>query len=158
MDILEFAIQMELDGEKYYREQAEKNSTNSLHTVFSELAEEENNHSRLLQDKKQGISFKAVPAVRLSLQNVFDKTPDFRIDINENPGQADVYRMALEKEKQSIELYKKLLDAGGDDKDLYEYLILQEEAHYGLLEDILKLVSRPDEWVESAEFGIREEY
>ena len=44
MNSLEFAISMELEGGKYYREQAEKNQGNSLRTVFLMLAEDEDNH------------------------------------------------------------------------------------------------------------------
>jgi rubrerythrin len=66
--------------------------------------------------------------------------------------------MALEKERQSIELYQKLLLHATDDRELFEYLIKQEQEHYGLLEEIIKMVNRPNEWVESAEFGLREEY
>lgn len=66
--------------------------------------------------------------------------------------------MAAEKEKQSIELYKKLLSESKEDKDLYEFLISQEEEHYNMMEEIVVLVNRPNEWVGSAEFGNREEY
>ena len=34
----------------------------------------------------------------------------------------------------------------------------QEDKHCIILEEIIKLTSRPDEWVESAEFGPREDY
>ena len=44
------------------------------------------------------------------------------------------------------------------DKEVFEFLIKEEETHYSILEDIVSHVSRPIEWVESAEFGLREEY
>ncbi|HWQ41417.1 MAG TPA: rubrerythrin, partial [Desulfosporosinus sp.] len=40
----------------------------------------------------------------------------------------------------------------------FEYLIKQEEDHYTIIEQLVSLLSRPEEWVESAEFGVREEY
>jgi rubrerythrin len=79
------------------------------------------------------------------------------MDVKSDPGQLDVYRLAMEKEKQSVDLYKKLLSESEGDKALFKFLIAQEEAHYKIMELIVKLVSRPNEWVESAEFGIREE-
>ena len=60
-------------------------------------------------------------------------------------------------ERESIELYKKLLSESSDDKELFEFLIKQEEEHYRLIEEIVKLVNRPNVWVESAEFGLRRE-
>ena len=68
--------------------------------------------------------------------------------------------MALEKEKESIELYEKMLEDAVDEKEkmLFKFLIKEEKEHYKLLNDLVLLVSRPEEWVESAEFGLREDY
>jgi hypothetical protein len=44
------------------------------------------------------------------------------------------------------------------DKVLYEFLVLQETKHHLLFDELVKIVSRPEEWVEDAEFGVREEY
>ena len=49
MNSIEFAINMELDGVKYYTEQAEINKDNSLNTVFLLLAKDEGNHARILK-------------------------------------------------------------------------------------------------------------
>ncbi|HOV69962.1 MAG TPA: hypothetical protein PLZ84_06515 [Clostridia bacterium] len=65
--------------------------------------------------------------------------------------------MAYEKEKQSIELYRDLLNQFPENKDLFEFLIAQEEDHLKTLGLILEFV-RPGQWVESAEFGVREDY
>ena len=43
-------------------------------------------------------------------------------------------------------------------KMLFHFLIQQETRHVNLLEELVKQVKRPEEWVESAEFGTREEY
>jgi len=45
---LKFAIQMELDGERYYLEQAELNKDNNLRPVFVMLAGEERKHAEIL--------------------------------------------------------------------------------------------------------------
>jgi rubrerythrin len=66
--------------------------------------------------------------------------------------------MALEKGKREHRAYKDLLSKSPNDKDLFGFLISQEEKHYKVMEAIVKMVNRPNEWVESAEFGIREEY
>jgi rubrerythrin len=158
MDVLKFAIDMELEGEKYYREQAGKNSKNGLGAVFTALADDERGHAKLLTDKAKGLSYEAKASGKSPAQNVFDGLGDFKLDTKSNPEQADLYWMALEKEKQSIELYRDLLSKSETDKGLYEFLIAQEEAHYKIMEDIARMVNRPNEWVESAEFGVREEY
>ena len=63
-------------------------------------------------------------------------------------------------EKESIDLYKEFLSEAKNEveKNLFQYLIKEEEKHFQILEDIVLLVNRPEEWIESAEFGLREEY
>lgn len=34
----------------------------------------------------------------------------------------------------------------------------QEEEHYEIIDQLVTLLSRSEEWVESAEFGLRKEY
>ena len=60
MNILEMAISMEHDLEKYYYEQAELNKDNGLHVTFSLLAKEEENHVRILENYQDKISFELV--------------------------------------------------------------------------------------------------
>jgi len=158
MDILVYAIKMELDGEKYYLEQARLNKDNSLCTIFLDLAKEESNHARILENKSKGLFYQLNAPVKANIQNIFDKIKDFKIDTKSNPEQVDAYKMAMLKEKESIDLYKKLLNETAECAELYNYLISQEEEHYALFEEILKIANRPNEWVEAAEFGNREEY
>ena len=68
--------------------------------------------------------------------------------------------MALENEKASISLYRKYSFEATDDesKELFKYLMKQEEDHYKIIGQLVSLISRPEEWVESAQFGLREEY
>ena len=158
MDILKFAIEMEKEGEKYYKEQAEINHNNSLYTVFINLAKDECYHAQIIENKLNKIAYKPDASLSNWTKNVFDGIDNFKIEVKEIPQQIDAYRMALEKEKQSIELYQNLLKEANEDKALFEFLISQEEEHYKILDEIVKLVNRPNEWVENAEFGKREKY
>jgi rubrerythrin len=158
MDILKFAIEMEKEGEQYYKEQAENNRDNSLYTVFMNLAKDECHHAQIIENKVKGIAYKPEASVSNWTKNVFDGVDDFKIEVKEIPQQLDAYRMALQKEKESIELYQNLLKETKEDKMLFEFLIAQEEGHYKIIDEIITLVNRPNEWVENAEFGKREEY
>lgn len=157
MDALDFAITMELDGQKYYEEQAALHPGDGLKAVFEILAGDERGHAALLKGRRDGLAVSPVEPERPGLKNVFNGMAAFKSDIKYVPGQVDAYRMAMEKEQQSISLYRKLLLESGD-KELFEFLIRQEEEHFEILEEIVKVVSRPDSWVESSEFGLREEY
>ena len=155
MEGLEFAINMELQGERYYRKQTSLNKDNVLGTVFSGLADDEHAHAGYLSKEAKGLPFEASEA---GARSVFDSLADFKEDKNRGPEQLDAYREALDMEKQSIELYQGLLGKADVKSALFEFLIGQEKEHYRIIEEIIRLVNRPNEWVESAEFGRREEY
>ena len=161
MNSWKFAIDMELDGEKYYKEQANINKDNSLNVVCLMLAEDEKKHAQILTDKMDKKSFQLIDAQTLSkAKNIFDGIGDIKIEDKEIASQLDFYRIATEKEKQSIDLYKEYLlkAVGSEEKELFEYLIKQEENHYEVLDNMASLLIKPEEWVENAEFGIRKEY
>lgn len=161
MNTLEFAIKMELDGEKYYTEQAEINKNNSLQAVCLLLAEDERHHAEILQNKLAALSYELKDRDTLSAaKNIFEGISNFKNELKGIPSQLDFYAMALEKEKQSIQLYEGFLSEAADDqeKKLYQYLIKQEEYHRAILDALVTMISHADEWVESAEFGIRKEY
>jgi rubrerythrin len=161
MNSLEFAIKMELDGVEYYQRQAEANKDNRLNTVFLLLAKDEARHAKILENEFKELDYELVGNDTLSeANNVFRGSKDFQNEFKEIPNQLDAYRLALEKERQSIELYQKFLSEAMDDKltELFEYLVQQEKDHHKILESLIMLVERPEEWVESAEFGTREEY
>jgi len=161
MNSFEFAINMELDGEKYYIEQAKVNKDNSLNILFTMLAKDEENHAKIFKNKLNELSYELKDNNTLSeSKNVFKGIGDFKNEIKKIPNQLDLYRVALDKEKQSIKLYKKFLSEATDDKEkkLFEYLIKQEGDHFAILEELVLLTNRSNEWVETAEFGLREEY
>ena len=161
MGSFEFAIKMELDGEKYYTEQAERHKDTDLHTIFLVLAEDERKHANILRDRVNKLTPNLVSTTSYSeYKNVFQQADDFDSAIKENLDQLDVYYLALDKEKESIDLYKEMLAEATDenDKEMFEFLIKEEETHYAILEEMASHVSRPKEWVESAEFGLREDY
>ena len=160
MNILDFAINMELDGEKYYNDQAEIINDKYLKNIFLILAKDENSHAKILQDKSNNLSYDLKSNETLSeAKNLFKGIKDFKNEIKQKPDQLDLYRVALEKETESIDLYEKLLSQAEDDKSkkLFEFLIDQEKDHYITLEEIVSQLNKSNDWVEAAEFGITSE-
>ena len=161
MNNWKFAIDMELDGEKYYKEQANINKDNGLNVVCLMLAQDEKKHAQILTDKMNEKSFQLIESETLSkAKNIFKGMGDIKSEDKEIPSQLDFYRSATEKEKQSIDLYKEYLSKATEntEKELFQYLIKQEEKHYEVLDNIASLLIKPEEWVENAEFGIRKDY
>lgn len=161
MELLELALSLEEDLKIYYSKQAELNSGNSLSKVFRLLEKEEEKHTEILKSYAENILLPLSEHKILSeVQPIFKEIKDYNSEIKQNPGQLDVYRMALEKEEQSVHFYQDLYEKATEEqsKKVFGYLMKQEDAHCIILEELVKLVNRPEEWVESAEFGLRDEY
>jgi len=161
MDTLELALSLELDLEIYYREQAERNKENSLHVVFSMLAKEEENHAKILRSKADLLTTPVQETnILVEVRKLFKQLGNFKSDIKDIPSQLDSYRMALEMEQRSLKFYRTLRDNSQEEKAkaTYQYLIKQEDIHCAIMDELVKLTTRPEEWVESAEFGLREDY
>ena len=161
MSELTFAIQMEMDGKQYYLDQAEKNQGTALYDAFILLAEAEKKHADLLREKfsdyDSSMNEKDLDAESTSL---FAKKADYKGEDDVVPGQLEVYAVARDMEQKSIDLYKKLLSEATDEpsRQLFQFLVRQEQDHYSFFDELIALLMRPREWVEDAEFGARKDY
>lgn len=161
MNDLKFAIEMELDGQKYYLEQAEINKDNNLHSVCLMLAADEKEHARILTERMNADSGPLTESDILSkTKNIFEDRDDVKVDGKATATQTEFYAIAAKMEKESIDLYTKFLSRAktAKEKELFQYLIEQEKQHFAVLDELDAWLRRAYEWVEDAEFGIREEY
>jgi rubrerythrin len=161
MDILEFAMQMEKDGERYYHG-LEKNSSNKkIGNIFNELAENELTHYEIFKAMKKGQT--PVPAgttVIENAKNIFSGLDKEAFKNREAPAEVETYLKALAMEKKSIEFYE---EKSGELKDKAQQSILgkiieEERRHYFLLENMVEFVNSPYTWLENAEWNNLNEY
>jgi rubrerythrin len=157
MNVLDYAINMEMEGVDFYNDLALTLEGSGLHKVCLSLAQDETNHAKIITNLKNSIKMPLKERPALDTNNIFSGN-DFFKNEKKYSGQIDLYKLALGKEQESIDLYKRLLDEMKEDKSIYAFLIKQEEEHYSVISEILKMLTRPNDWVESAEFGVREEY
>lgn len=125
------------------------------------LATDESHHAQMLRNRKNRESNQLEDSgILLDTKNIFNESNDIKSDDKLTPSQLDFYRIAAEKEKQSIDLYTDLLSKAEQEEDnkIFEYLIAQEKQHAEVLEYAAIMLQHAEEWVESAEFGIRKEY
>ncbi len=161
MNLLEYAIKMEADGAQYYAKQAETNKGNSLYTVCTLLAKEELRHEQILKNKAESLSYSLDEStIKDEVKTLFDEMDDFKNELKKIPSQLDFYRFALENEQKSIDLYTEFAHnaANDEEKKLFEYLVEQEKEHYAIVDEFVKILTHAEQWVESAEFGVREDY
>ncbi len=161
MNPLDFAIKMELDGEEFYQRQADINKGNPLYEVCQMLAKDEARHAKILKNMLGQEDFRLEESpLPLTLKNIFNDSEDIKNELKMIPSQLDFYRFALDKEKQSIELYANLLKGETQPKvkEVYKFLLKQEKQHYETMELLVSMLMNADEWVESAEFGLRKDF
>lgn len=161
MNFLEFALQMEMDGIDFYTAKAEENKENSLHKVFVFLAKDELRHASLIRDLGES-KFGILPdnEAFASIESVFNDADMLTDGFYTSSAQLSTYHLAREIEKKSIDLYNKELHQSEDPKEqeVFRFLLKQEQKHFELFEELCVRVGRPEEWIEAAEFGEREDY
>ncbi len=163
MDIVEYAMQMEKDGEAYYRALAEKANSKGVKRIFGLLANAERRHYeafRMLKDNKP----QPLPVTDVKLlpdiKNIFQEIRDSENWQNISGDQADAYREARELERKSEEFYREQAEELTDpmQEELCLVIADEERTHYLIIDNILELVSRPKEWLENAEWRHLDEY
>jgi len=159
MNSIEVAINLELESKRFYMQQAENAEDSGLKSIFHTLAEEESIHARILKNKAETLPYELIDTYA-EIKNLFVEIGNYKDIIKQKPDAFDIYSVALENEKRSLDLYRSMLDETSDEKDkkIFEFLIEQENDHFKVMEQLVEMVSRPQEWVESAEFGLRKEY
>lgn len=160
MDIFEFAMKMEQDGQEFYKKQAAATDDKELKHILETLAEEEESHYRYfkrLREKPDDIDSASVPTGSRALnkvQNIFeemsrgqDKKP-FGDDVR------SVWTEALRIEERAEKFYKDKADKEKDavKKELLLKIAAVEYTHIQMIDGVLMYLKDPGSFVESAQF------
>jgi len=160
MNIFEYALQMEKDGEDYYRQLAQQTSNKGMRTILTMLADEEVKHYNTIEKMKTAKTHMAETTILTDVKNVFIQIKESNEKLDFDMKQIELYKKAQDIEKKSRDFY---LDKADEVKEKYQKEIFlrladEETKHYFLLENIVEFVSRPETWLENAEFYHLEEY
>jgi rubrerythrin len=160
MNILDFAMEKEKFSEDYYHQLAAKSNNKGLRTIFNMLADEEARHYGIVSEMKKDIAPDlAETAVLSEAKEVFAKMRESADSFNFNISEIELYKKALKIEQQSQDFYLEKADEVTEaQKEIFLELANEEKRHYFLLENIIDFVSRPEKWLENAEFYHLEEY
>ncbi len=160
MDIFEFAMQMEKDGEAYYRELAAKAGNKGLSNILTMLADEEVKHYNIFQKMKE--SKVEVPDSDLlgNVKNIFIQMKERGDTFLFEAEQTDYYRKALDLEKKSENFYRDKANETTDthQKAIFNKIANEENHHFRIVENIIDFIQRPEKWLEGAEWYHLEDY
>jgi len=160
MDIYEYAMQMEKDGESYYRELAAQAQSAGIRNILTLLANAEVKHYRIFERMKQHESTQPVDlAYLVNIKNVFAEMRDNKVPMTENGPQIELYRKAQELEKKTRDFYReKAGEVEESQKAIFLKIADEEQKHFNILETIIDMVSRPQTWLENPEWYHLEDY
>lgn len=160
MDIIEYAMQMELDGRNFYLDLAGKAEDEGVSQILEMLAGDEMKHYTVLEEMKSKKPEMVDTQILNNAKNVFVEMKDKGENKLFSTVQIDLYRKAQEIEEKSINFY---LDKAKEvtepsQKSLLGRIAEEEKKHFLLLENIVEYVSKPDTWLENAEWYHLDEY
>lgn len=156
LQALQFAIQMEVDGKKFYQK-ASQNSDNHIGTdLFKALAMEEDKHCQTFKKIYQTINNrKAWPKIDIranrgkKLKNVFTEAArKVGSDIKALKNEIDAAQAAMNMENKSYDYY---LDQSKEavnniQKEFFILLAAEERGHYLILLDYSEYLKDPGSW------------
>ena len=159
VDIFEYAMQMEKDGENFYRDLAVKSSSQGVTRILTMLADDEVKHYNIIK----AIAEEAGPemtetTILADAKNVFAHMEETAFSFEEM--QIDLYHQAQEIEQRSQAFYEEKAEQVADPaaQKILLKIADEEQRHYFLLDNIIEFMNRPINWIEDAEFNHLDEY
>jgi len=158
MDVIKFAMQMELDGVKFY-EQAARAAPAVLREIFEHLADEERRHFKFFHSLSDGQTGKASKNL---ISDSLGKTKNIFVQMIEQNAQTsfsdevrEVWRQAREIEEKAVAMYTDEAEKETDParKELIQKIADEERQHVYLIENVLNFLIDPQGFAASQQFA-----
>jgi rubrerythrin len=161
MNIFDYAMQMEKDGEAYYRQLAGKCHIQGLKKILNMLADDEVGHYNAFEKLKKGIDAEVPGSMALeNAKNIFQDIKETETGFDFDVSEIELYKKAIEIEKKSEDFYSEKANEVEQPglKDILLNIAEDEKKHRFLLKNTVEFLSRPKTWIENAEFNHLDEY
>ena len=161
MDIFDFAMQKEKYSEDCYRRLAAQTANKGLQNIFTMLADEEVKHRHAIEKMKSATGPELHETELLGeAKSIFQQMKRAVENFDFALSELEAYKGAqkMEKESRGFYLEKDAASEHQSHKEIFRKLADEENKHYFLLENIIEFVSRPETWLENAEFNHLDEY
>lgn len=155
MNVYEYAMKVEKDGEAYYRELASKAPNAGLKRVFTILADAEVKHYKVFKSMLQSEDVDTdTMDIGTDTKTIFETLSEQKEDASFNNDEIKYYEDAIKREDDAYIFYLNKANELEDPHERTVFLkIAQEEMkHKEVLENILSFIQAPQNWVGSAEF------
>jgi rubrerythrin len=161
MNIFEQAISLKKEKINYYRQLARESSSPGVRDIFSKLAEEEENHSRMIEQMSVNAPCRTVETTILAdARQIFEAMSQKQEQPAYVNAQLQLYERALRYEEEANRMYSQKAKQVSDpcQKDVFNWIANEEKKHKAVIETIINFVSKPERWLENAEWYHIETY
>lgn len=161
MNVFEFCMNMEQEGEQYYRDMAGKCKLKGLKQILNMLADDEVKHYEYFKSlKNNSVINQYGSTIIIDSKNVFQTMKESEKEFNLEGTNIDLFKKAREVELKSESFYKEKAEEieSAEAKELLLKIAEEERSHAHLIDNILVFLSKPEAWVENAEFHHLDEY
>jgi rubrerythrin len=160
MGVIDDAVRLEEQAEKNYRQAADRAQNPSATKLLVLLADAEAGHAMALRRLDAAKDLKGPDLVAAASAWVRGVVEGGANTLSRDGGLLNLLRRAMDLERQTEAFYREHAE-GADDARIARLLgeLAQiERSHYALVSSLVEYYNRPNEWVESAEFGLRPDY
>lgn len=150
-DIFEFAVQIEVNGEKFYREMAKKLDNTQVKELFNSLADEEIAHKKIFEKMASKLgSYKPSESysgeydsfMKAYTENIIFSHENLNKEIERIDDANSDISFAIKNEMQSILYYKEIKNfVPESEHNLIDKIIEEERKHFVKLTEIKKSMS-----------------
>lgn len=155
MNAYQYALKVEKEGEKYYRELAERAPYTGLKMVFNILANEEVKHYQVIKDMMKDPTIDAGKLdIILDTKTIYEALSVEDESVNFNNDEIKFYEEAIRREDGAQKFYLEKAEELESENEKQVFLKLAEEEgkHTVVLQNILDYLQEPKNFVAAAEF------
>ena len=168
MEAFATSIKMEEDGRQFYLEAAKRSANELGKKVFEALADDETRHIVAIREYSETMAKKgATPelsSVMPTHKNINDrlifgkKKSELLKNVNPEADELKAYEMGMQLENDGQRFYKETLESANDPnvKELYKFLLSEEENHFEILSSTYEYLKNPAAWFANEEKPIVE--
>ncbi len=156
MNIYEYAMGLEKEGEEFYRDLADKTEDVGLKNILLMLATEEVKHYNLFKKMLNDADVSSIPKMEVfaETKSAFAKMKEENQFHSFEKDQVAYYKRAVEIEEANEDFYQKqACNAKTEEhKQIFLRIAEEEQKHMVVLKNLVEFISEPDGYLDNAEF------
>lgn len=158
--LIEQAIHLETTAATTYRDAAHATSDPSAGKILDFLADEEDRHAKILRGMNDASEVEVPDLLQSALRWIRGVVEGGALAISPDTSLQAVLQRAMDIEQMTEAFYREHARSSDDVsvQELFTRLADIEKKHFLLVGSLVEYFDRPNEWIESAEFGLRDEY